>query len=206
MASNGVTRPPALDVTMQEILDALKAVSFRPQVIDNLTSQDTGAPLSANQGRVLKSAIDGLVTQSITDGDTTHAPSGDAVNDAINAISTTLGKIGDVYSDNSSLSILESKGHQKNFTMNVPIGRYIYFGHTDASIGVSILSLSLGVNTNGAKVCGGNTVRGTGSNGGGITNYAVIDVTSSPVSVFCGCYGYETGYTQRFTIGLIRIK
>ena len=87
MASNGVTRPPALDVTMQEILDALKAVSFRPQVIDNLTSQDTGAPLSANQGRVLKSAIDGLVTQSITDGDTAHAPSGDAVHDAINAIS-----------------------------------------------------------------------------------------------------------------------
>ena len=89
MASNGVTRPPALDVTMQEILDALKAVSFRPQVIDNLTSQDTGAPLSANQGRVLKSAIDGLVTQSITDGDTAHAPSGDAVHDAINAIIKT---------------------------------------------------------------------------------------------------------------------
>lgn len=88
MASNGVTRPPALDVTMQEILDALKAVSFRPQVIDNLTSQDTGAPLSANQGRVLKGAIDGLVTQSITDGDTSHAPSGDAVHDAINAIIT----------------------------------------------------------------------------------------------------------------------
>lgn len=86
MASNGVTRPPALDVTMQEILDALKAVSFRPQVIDNLTSQDTGAPLSANQGRVLKDAIDNLVTQSITDGDTSHAPSGDAVHDAINAI------------------------------------------------------------------------------------------------------------------------
>lgn len=89
MASNGVTRPPALDVTMQEILDALKAVSFRPQVIDNLTSQDTGAPLSANQGRVLKDAIDNLVTQSITDGDTSHAPSGDAVHDAINAIITT---------------------------------------------------------------------------------------------------------------------
>ena len=93
MASNGVTRPPALDVTMQEILDALKAVSFRPQVIDNLTSQDSGAPLSANQGRVLKDAIDDIVTQSITDGDTSHAPSGDAVHDALNAISTTISNI-----------------------------------------------------------------------------------------------------------------
>ena len=93
MASNGVTRPPALDVTMQEILDALKAVSFRPQVIDNLTSQDSGAPLSANQGRVLKDAIDDIVTQSITDGDTSHAPSGDAVHDAINAINTDVGSL-----------------------------------------------------------------------------------------------------------------
>ena len=70
MADNGVQRPPFLDPTAQAILNALKDVSFRPLVIDNLTSSDTGSPLSANQGKVLK----GLV---------------DANTSAINAITTT---------------------------------------------------------------------------------------------------------------------
>ena len=36
---------------------------------------------------------DGLITQSITDGDTTHSPSGDAVNGALNAISDTVSNL-----------------------------------------------------------------------------------------------------------------
>lgn len=124
MASNGVTRPPALDVTMQEILDALKAVSFRPQVIDNLTSQDTGAPLSANQGRVLKDAIDGLVTQSITDGDTSHAPSGDAVHDALNAIKSPTNKDANLYTaGGGTLSTYNQNTETSQYILDIATNR-----------------------------------------------------------------------------------
>lgn len=42
--------------------------------------------LKNGKAQTIEQKVDNLVTQSITDGDTSHAPSGDAVNDALNAI------------------------------------------------------------------------------------------------------------------------
>ena len=50
--------------------------------------------LKNGKAQTIEQKVDNLVTQSITDGDTTHAPSGDAVNDALNAISDTVTGIG----------------------------------------------------------------------------------------------------------------
>lgn len=62
-------------------------------VIDSTTASSASAPTTAAVKTYVDSqatsAASGILTQSVTDGDTTHAPSGDAVNDFVtSAIST----------------------------------------------------------------------------------------------------------------------
>lgn len=48
-----ITKPPILDETGQAIAAALANVSIRPQIVDNLTTDDSTKALSAAQGKVL---------------------------------------------------------------------------------------------------------------------------------------------------------
>ena len=48
-------------------------------------------PTAGSNKPVTSGGVASLITQNITNGDTTHAPSSDAVNDAINAIKTSVG-------------------------------------------------------------------------------------------------------------------
>ena len=55
-------------------------------VIDNLTSTSTTDALSANQGRALKSMVDAISVDQTYNGTSTHAQSGTAVKQAIDAL------------------------------------------------------------------------------------------------------------------------
>ena len=94
MATHEVTRPLALNVTALEIAQALQDVIVTAPVVDNLTTNDGSKALSAKMGKKLndeKFAIADIASALGQDVD--KVPSNKVVDDAINAINTTVGNI-----------------------------------------------------------------------------------------------------------------
>ena len=52
-----INRPPMLDSTGRALIEALKSVSVRGTVVDDLDTQDSTKPLSANMGNTLQTEI-----------------------------------------------------------------------------------------------------------------------------------------------------
>lgn len=86
---NGLDYVPAVGATDNKVLDARQGKALNDSkinytdIIDDVTHTDTNKPLSANQGKLLKDAIDAI--------DTAYKAADTTINGAIDTINTTIG-------------------------------------------------------------------------------------------------------------------
>lgn len=91
MATHEVTRPLALNVTALEIAQALQDIIVTLPVVDNLTTNDGSKALSAKMGKKLNDEKFPIANIASALGqDVDKVPSNKVVDDAINAISTSV--------------------------------------------------------------------------------------------------------------------
>ena len=169
-----ITKPPILDETGQAIAAALANVSIRPQIVDNLTTDDSTKALSASQGK--------------------------ALNDKINLVTPF---VADIYAYSITVSAAASASKTLNYN-NFNKGDYILFFETESAIsGSDVISGEVSSAT-GVTLKLNPIFRGPMAQGGGLFGFAFFTATSTSFSINLSAYGYHSSsYTQYFKTMLV---
>lgn len=163
-------------ITLRNLKAGLQFVLHAGQIVNNCVTDNTGLPLSAAQGKVLKDLID-----------TTN----NNLSNANSQITQLYSDIGKTFTATGSAAAVYNS-YVTTATIELPAGHtylVIGFNQVDRSISDSIISADLV----GNQKVSFQLARTTSQSGGGCYAVGVVQTTNAKETIILRGYGYDTG-------------